>query len=40
MWKAILAGSTALAIAGSSLVYAQQRQGRDFEPGQPNVERG
>jgi len=26
MWKAILAGTTALAIAGSSLVYAQQRR--------------
>jgi hypothetical protein len=25
MWKAVLAGTTALAIAGSSLVYAQQR---------------
>ncbi len=25
MWKAILAGTTALAIAGTSLVYAQQR---------------
>ncbi len=28
MWKAVLAGTTALAIAGSSLVYAQQRTGR------------
>jgi hypothetical protein len=28
MWKAILAGTTALAIAGSTLVYAQQRGGR------------
>ncbi len=28
MWKAVLVGSTALAIAGSSLVYAQQRSGR------------
>ena len=25
MWKAVLAGTTALVIAGSSLVYAQQR---------------
>src|SRR5437773_902817 len=28
MWKAIFAGTTALVIAGSSLVYAQQRGGR------------
>jgi hypothetical protein len=28
MWKAVLAGTTALAIACSSLVYAQQRPGR------------
>jgi hypothetical protein len=27
MWKAVLAGTTALVIAGSSLVYAQQREG-------------
>ncbi len=39
MLKAILAGTTALVIAGSSLVYAQQRQGRpEFGRGQPNVE--
>jgi zinc resistance-associated protein len=43
MWKAILAGTTALAIAGSSLVYAQQRSDRsDRSDGlrrwQPNVE--
>ena len=25
MWKAVLAGTTALAIAGSSIVFAQQR---------------
>jgi hypothetical protein len=39
MWKAALAGTTALAIVGSSLVYAQQR-GRpgDFERWQPNAE--
>ncbi|MGH6768091.1 MAG: Spy/CpxP family protein refolding chaperone [Xanthobacteraceae bacterium] len=28
MWKAILAGTTALVIAGSTIAYAQQRQGR------------
>ena len=39
MWKAVLAGTTALVIAGSSLVYAQQREG-GADPGrrQPNVE--
>jgi hypothetical protein len=39
MLKAILAGTTALAIVGSSLVYAQQR-GRPggFERYQPNIE--
>jgi len=30
MWKAIVVGTAALAITGSSLVYAQQREGRDF----------
>jgi zinc resistance-associated protein len=30
MWKAIVAGTAALAIAGTSLVYAQHRGGRDF----------
>ena len=30
MWKTVLAGTTALAIAGSSLVYAQQGSG-DFQ---------
>jgi zinc resistance-associated protein len=29
MWKAIVVGTAALAIAGTSLVYAQQRGGRD-----------
>src|SRR3954468_24297149 len=39
MLKAILAGTTALVVAGSSLVYAQQRQGRpEFGRGQANVE--
>jgi hypothetical protein len=39
MWKAALAGTAALAIVGSSFVYAQQR-GRpgDFERWQPNIE--
>ena len=39
MWKAILAGTTALAIAGSSLVYAQQRGDRPggMQRG-PNIE--
>jgi zinc resistance-associated protein len=33
MWKIALAGTTALAIAGTSLVYAQQPPGRaDFAP--------
>ena len=33
MWKTILAGSTALAIAGATLAYAQQSPGeRDFAP--------
>lgn len=33
MWKTVLAGSTALAIAGATLAYAQQRPGeRDFAP--------
>src|SRR6266852_1503024 len=41
MWKAIVAGTAALAIAGTSLVYAQQRGGRDgmmMERPQPNAE--
>ena len=33
MWKAVLAGTTALAIAGTSIVYAQQRHGRGQEGG-------
>jgi len=33
MWKAVLAGTTALAIAGTSLVYAQHNSG-DFQRGQ------
>jgi hypothetical protein len=39
MWKAALAGTTALVIVGSSLVYAQQR-GRPggFERWHPNIE--
>jgi zinc resistance-associated protein len=32
MWKAIVAGTAALAIAGTSLVYAQQRGGFDGGP--------
>src|SRR5262249_33708950 len=40
MWKASVAGTAALAIAGTSLVYAQQRSGRDgmMERWQPNAE--
>ena len=41
MWKAIVAGTAALAIAGTSLVYAQQRGGRDgmmTQRWQPNAE--
>ena len=41
MWKAIVAGTAALAIAGTSLVYAQQRGGRDgmmMQRFQPNAE--
>lgn len=39
MWKAALAGTAALAIVGSSLVYAQERGRPDrFERFQPNVE--
>src|ERR1700731_2838012 len=39
MWKAALAGTAAIAIVGSSLVYAQER-GRpgEFERWQPNIE--
>ena len=39
MWKAIVAGTAVLAIAGTSLVYAQQRGGRDgAHRWQPNIE--
>jgi zinc resistance-associated protein len=39
MWKVIVAGTAALALAGTSLVYAQQRGGRDGAPRwQPNTE--
>jgi len=40
MWKAIVGGTAALAIAGSSLVYAQQRGWHERERGrsQPNIE--
>jgi zinc resistance-associated protein len=38
MWKAIVAGTAALAIAGTSLVYAQSRGGRDGVRWQPNTE--
>src|SRR5262245_52881706 len=39
MWKAIVAGTAALAIAGTTFVYAQQREGRDFgRRWQPNAE--
>jgi LTXXQ motif family protein len=43
MWKAALAGTAALAIVGSSLVYAQQRGGlgsfdRGSDRGRPNLE--
>jgi len=32
MWKTVLAGSTALAIAGATLAYAQQGPDRSFAP--------
>src|SRR5712691_3498637 len=41
MWKASVAGTAVLAIAGTSLVYAQQRGGRDgmmMQRSQPNAE--
>ena len=40
MWKAIVVGTAVLAIAGTSLVYAQQRGGRDgmMQGWQPNAE--
>src|SRR5215510_5725929 len=37
MWKPIAAGAAALLIAGSSVVYAQYRPGREG-PRRPNVE--
>ena len=33
MWKAIVAGTAVLAIAGTSLVYAQHRGGQDGASG-------
>src|ERR1700676_4471636 len=39
MWKAALAGTAALAIVGSSFVYAQQRGRPDgFDRQRPNIE--
>jgi len=38
MWKGIVAGTAALAIAGSSLVYAQQRGHSEGGRWQPNIE--
>jgi len=39
MWKAIVAGTATLAIAGTSLVYAQQRSDRDgTQRWRPNTE--
>src|SRR6476659_11079547 len=39
MWKAIVAGTATLAIAGTSLVYAQQRSDRDgAQRWRPNTE--
>ena len=38
LWKAALAGTAAIAIVGSSLVYAQERGRPGFERWQPNVE--
>jgi hypothetical protein len=38
MWKGIVAGGVALAIAGSSLVYAQQRPRNDGQRWRPNTE--
>ena len=40
MWKAIVAGTAALAIAGTSVVYAQHRFGRpdDTQRWRPNME--
>ena len=38
MWKAIVAGTALLAIAGTSLVYAQYRGGQDRQQWQPSTE--
>jgi hypothetical protein len=38
MWKAIVAGTAALAIAGTSLVYAQQRERDGGQRWRPNAE--
>jgi zinc resistance-associated protein len=38
MWKAIVAGTAALAIAGTSLVFAQQRGGEGGERWRPSTE--
>src|SRR6476469_1787185 len=39
LWKAIVAGTATLAIAGTSLVYAQQRSDRDgAQRWRPNTE--
>jgi zinc resistance-associated protein len=38
MWKPILAGTTALVIAGSTYVYAQNRQNNGARRWQPNIE--
>jgi zinc resistance-associated protein len=38
MWKAVVAGTAALAIAGSTLVYAQHRGQPDAQRWQPSME--
>jgi hypothetical protein len=38
MWKGIVAGTAALAIAGTSLAYAQQRGWHEGRRGPPNIE--
>ena len=38
MWKGIVAGTAALAIAGTSLVYAQQRGWHEGRHGPPSIE--
>jgi hypothetical protein len=38
MWKSIVAGTAVLAIAGTSLVYAQQRGGYDWPRWRPSAE--